>query len=479
MRVAIYIRQSETGGAGADSLSIASQETALRARCEAEGWTPVLLAIDADLKGWQDETERPGLNRVLDAAARGDLDLLLVWDLSRLARSVEYQERWVRILGRMGIEIEAHAEPEVRRSTLLRQIKGAIAEEKTREIQAHVRRAMRQRAERGLSHGRAPFGYRRAPRSPLEPDPDAAPLVAAAFAMRAAGASTEEVRRWLDERAPTPAGAAGWRWETVHQMLRNPVYKGTLVSGPVTLEDAHPAIVGAAVWERAQARATHHRQRAQAAGLSWLAGLVDHGCGRRMHLIAPNSSHPVPYFRCSHASANLLGPRSCHHRPASLSARKLEAAAWELALAALDRIGDPAAVLAAMRRAYREQLPDAGRERRQAEQALARAEARLARAEELYLSGARDRAWFTAEDARAGDDLEAARSRLAALPAAPDRAAVEGRLRELRRLRDAAALMTEPQRGELVGLLGRVAVAGPGDVRLVLDPAVERLLRPA
>ena len=33
--------------------------------------------------------------------------------------------------------------------------------------------------------------------------------------------------------------------------------------------------------------------------------------------------------------------------------------------------------------------------------------------------------------------------------------------------------------GKMVGLLGRVAVAGPGDVRLVLDPAVERLLRPA
>lgn len=477
MRVALYLRQSDTGGAGADSLSLASQEDALRARCAAEGWHPVLVVAEPDLKGWQDETERPGLSRVLDAASRSEFDLLLVWDLSRLARSVEYQERWVRVLGRMGVEIESHTQPEVRRSALLRQIHAAINEERTREIQAHVRRAMRQRAEAGLSHGRPPFGYRRPPRQHLEPDPETAPLVAEAYALRAAGASVEEVRRFLEGRADPPGGASAWRWETVHNILRNPAYAGTLVSGPVTLPGAHPALVDPATWQAAQGRATRHRQRAQAAALSWLAGLVDHGCGRRMHLIAPNASHPVPYFRCSHAAASLTGDRTCRCRPASLSAHKAEAAAWEQALAALDRIGDPAAVLAAMRRAYAAQAPDSGRERKRAAAALSRAEARRARAEELYLTGARDRAWFALEDARAAAEVAACAQALEELPQPPDRQVVELRLRQLRSLRDAAAHMTPAQRGELVAVLGRVVV--DGGVRLALDPAVERLLRPA
>jgi len=336
---------------------------------------------------------------------------------------------------------------------------------------------MQKRAELCLSHGRPPFGYRREPRQRLEPDPETAPLVAAAFAMRAAGASTEEVRRWLADRAPTPAGAAEWRWETVHQLLRNEVYVGTVVSGPVTAHDCHPAIVDAATWQAAQADPVRHRARATAADLSWLAGLVDHGCGRRMHLIAPNASHPVPYFRCSHATASLTGQRTCRCRPSSISAHKVERAAWHAALAALDRIGEPGLILAAMQRAYREQAPDAGRERKRIMAALSRAEARRARAEELYLTGSRDRAWFAAEDARAGTEADACRAQLDALPQPPDRAAVELRIRQLRTLRDAAAMMTTAQRGELVALLGRVVV--DGGVRLVVDPAVERLLRPA
>lgn len=477
MRCCLYVRQSDTGGAGAESLSLASQEAALRSRCELEGWSPVMVVAEPDLKGWQDEDERPGLGRVLDAAAKGEFDLLLVWDLSRLARSVEFQERWIRILGRMGIELESHTQPEVRRSALLRQIHAAINEEKTREIQAHVRRAMRDRAERCLTHGTVPFGYTRQPRQRLEVDPDTAPFVAEAFRRRAAGAGTAEIRNYLNAEAPPPPSGR-WRWESIYIMMRNPVYKGTVSSGPVTVDGCHPAIVDEATWQAAQREPRRYRRRAKSANLSWLTGLVDHGCGRAMHLHAPNASNPGPFFRCASTVAEPGKPRSCHVYPTALAAHKIEAAAWQQALAALDRIADPGSVLAAMRRAYREQAPDATRELRLAEQAVARASARRARAEELYLSGARDRAWFNAEDARAAADLDAAQAKLRDVPRPPDRRAIEVRLHQLRSLRDAAGAMTLEQRGELVALLGRVVVAGRNDVRLVLDPAVARLLKP-
>lgn len=475
MRAALYLRQSDTGGHGAESLSLASQETELRARCDREEWTVVAVESEPDLRGWQDETARPAFSRVLDAAARGDVDLVLVWDLSRLARSLEHQERWIRVLGRMGVEIVSHTEPHVRDTPLVRQVLGAVNEHRTREIQAHVRRAMRERAERCLTHGPAPFGYLREPRQPMRPDPDAAPIVARCFAMRVAGASTAEIRDFLIAVAPPPPSGR-WRWESVHIMLRNPAYKGTVASGPVTADGCHEPIVDEATWQAAQRQPRRYRRRPDSAQLSWLSGLVDHGCGRPMHLHAPNPTNPRAHFRCGSAVDEPGKPRSCAVRPMSLAAYKVEAAAWEQALAALDRIGDPAAVLAAMRRAYRDQAPDASRERRQAVQAVARAEARRARAEELYLSGTRDRAWFALEDARAAAELAAARDRLEAMPRPPDRDDVELRLQRLRSLRDAAALMTPAQRGELVALLGRVVIAGRGDVRLALDPAVERLL---
>lgn len=476
MRVAIYCRQSDSSGAGLVSLSLESQEAELRARAEREGWHVVTVEREADLKGYQDETERPAFNRLLDAAGRGELDILLVWDVSRLARLLEYQERWIRILSRMGVEVESHTEPEVRQSTLIRQIKGAVAEERTREIQKHVRRAMRSRAEAGLTHGPPPYGYTRASKSPLVPDPATAPYVLEAYRRRAAGASVEEVRLYL-ESVCRPPRAASWRWLSVHQMLANPVYLGTVVSGPVTREHAHPAIVTPELWHAAQALGHRHNTRAAAADLSWLAGCVDHACGRRMHLIAANSSHPGPYFRCNSAATALAGPRTCWSRPSSVSARKTERAAWPLALAALDRLARPSEILAAARRHYRETAPDAGRERRAIEQQLDRLAARRSRAEDLYLTGARDRAWFAAEDARMSDELAALEARLAALPQLPDPADIDASIARLRSLRDAAATLTPAQRGALIALLGRVIV-GDGPIRLALDPAIERLLTP-
>lgn len=294
---------------------------------------------------------------------------------------------------------------------------------------------------------------------------------------RVAGAGTAEIRDYLNAEAPPPPSGR-WRWESIYIMMRNPVYKGTVSSGPVTVDGCHPAIVDEATWQAAQREPRRYRRRAKSANLSWLTGLVDHGCGRAMHLHAPNASNPGPFFRCASTVAEPGKPRSCHVYPTALAAHKIEAAAWQQALAALDRIGDPGSVLAAMRRAYREQAPDATRELRLAEQAVARASARRARAEELYLSGARDRAWFNAEDARAAADLDAAQAKLRDVPRPPDRRAIEVRLHQLRSLRDAAGAMTLEQRGELVALLGRVVVAGRNDVRLVLDPTVARLLKP-
>jgi len=478
MRTALYIRQSDTGGHGADSLSIESQEAELRARCDREGWAVVLMEVEPDIRGWTDEQARPAFSRILDAASRGDIELVLVWDLSRLARNVEFQERWVRVLGRMGVEVESHTQPEVRTSPLLRQIHAAINEERTREIRAHVRRSMRQRAENGLTHGRPPFGYRRAPRSPLEPDPDTAPVVREMYRLRYSGASVEEIRTYLEDAGvPTLQGAPAWRWGVVDVILKNPVYKGTVVSGQVVRPHAHEPLVDEVTWQAAQERATRYRSRTGAASQSWLSGLVDHACGRRMHVIRPNLSHPVPYFRCSRASSALAGPRDCRVRPTSMSSTKVEAAAWDAALDVLDRLMPAAEVLADAKRRYRESAPEAQREHRAAEAAADRARQRLARAEGLYLEAKRDRAWFDQEDAKARAALAAAEARLAALPLPPDRAHIEAQLAALRSLRQAAAGLRDADRARLVAALGRVVV-GDGPVRLELDPDIASLVRP-
>ena len=76
--------------------------TELTRWCEAEGWTLTGVIRDADVRGWQDETQRPGLQEALDRARARAYDVLLVWDMSRFARSVRIQEDLIYRLAALG-----------------------------------------------------------------------------------------------------------------------------------------------------------------------------------------------------------------------------------------------------------------------------------------------------------------------------------------------------------------------------------------
>jgi site-specific DNA recombinase len=147
-RAVLYCRQSDSGGDGAESLSIESQEIRLRQYAESQGWSVLAVERDADLRGWQDEDERPGLAAALRHAEE-DGDVLLVWDLSRLARKLRIQENIVARLADAGGEIASLNEPWAS-APMFRQILGAVAEERTRQMSADIRRSVRQRAQTGL-----------------------------------------------------------------------------------------------------------------------------------------------------------------------------------------------------------------------------------------------------------------------------------------------------------------------------------------
>ena len=153
----LYCRQSDSGGDGVESLSIESQELRLRQYAESHGWSVLAVERDADLRGWQDEDERPGLAAALRRAEE-DGDVLLVWDLSRLARKLRIQENIVARLADAGVEIASLNEPWAS-APMFRQILGAVAEERTRQMSVDIRRSLRQRAQTGLWHGIVPYGY--------------------------------------------------------------------------------------------------------------------------------------------------------------------------------------------------------------------------------------------------------------------------------------------------------------------------------
>ncbi len=133
---------------------------------------------------------------------------LLVWDLSRLARKLRIQENIVARLADAGVEIASLNEPWAS-APMFRQILGAVAEERTRQMSVDIRRSLRQRAQTGLWHGIVPYGYVRpdGKNQRLIVDDEKAAIVAEIFERVAGGANVSDVALELSRRGvPTPRG---------------------------------------------------------------------------------------------------------------------------------------------------------------------------------------------------------------------------------------------------------------------------------
>lgn len=467
-RVTIYARQSVEKDEGDKSLSLESQVATLRARCAAEGWHVVGEERESGLRGWMDESERPALARCIERAVNGDYDTLLVWDMSRLARSVRLQEDWIWRLTRVGVDVVSHSEPHAQ-DEMMRVIVGAFNQRQRKDTATRVRNALTERARRGYHHGRLPFGYRREERAAkLTPDPEQAPIVRELFVRYVAGENLSELTRDLSRRRiPTMHGAA-WERTTVQTILTNPVYAGRVRFGGVLTEDAHPALVSPELWEQAQARKANYTYQRYKDISSWVEGRITHACGAKMYLSSCGRKSPQPHFLCGRRCVYLaIDPdgdpvrERCQVHPGRARQSYVEHQAWLLITRMVREVLPEDEIVAFLERRQAERGPQVADERAALETRRERALSRRQRAEELYLSGSRDRAWFDAEDAATSADLALIDRELARLPAVIHRPEISARRASLLALASRIEDVQPAHRHLVLAELGSVVI-GPG-----------------
>ena len=128
---------------------------------------------------------------------------------------------------------------------------------------------MREAASRGFWVSTyAPYGYRKVPvqdgakkRPKLELDPPADGVVRRIFHLAAQGASTLDITKTLNKEGIASPQGKRWQKTTIHRILTNETYTGTLVWGsrakdnvpPVRVENAFPAIVSREDFQRVAA----------------------------------------------------------------------------------------------------------------------------------------------------------------------------------------------------------------------------------
>lgn len=464
-RALLYLRQSDTDNEGEHSLSLDSQSRVLRQDGERLGWAIVAEIRDPDFKGHDEK--RPGLLELYERCRSGSIDLVAFWSLDRLARSLRIQENVVWELERLNVAMYSNQESWIA-EPMLRQIVGSVNEQRTRDISAHVRRALRENALRGIHHGPPPFGYRLTDERRLVPSEDAR-IVEEMFQLRASGLSWAQMAEALERRGiRSPKGFDHWAEVSVRQIVINPAYRGALARNGTIIEQTHEPIISEELWHDAHAR-RFPRARAprRKDDGSWLEGLINHGCGYPMY--SWRGAGRTHRLRCS----SLTHRRHlCAVTPNSAMVPLLERLTWEAITEDLARVQgmSVAQVIKAARRHEQERRPAADAHYFQAAGKRDRAMARRALAEDLYLSGRRDRTWFDVEEAKCATDLDSANAVLTQIPAPPSDETLRRQIDALRVLaRDSGLISTPTARATMLRTLG-VAVFDGQQVRIQYRP---------
>jgi site-specific DNA recombinase len=372
MPIALYARVSTERQEREQTIE--SQLSLLRAWAEAGGHParPEHVFTDDGYSG--SRLDRPGLDRLRDAAQDGDVTLVAVITPDRLARKYVYQVLLLEEFRRLGVEVVFVQRPigDDPNEQLLLQIQGAVAEYERALLGERFRRGRLQKARAGHVHtSRAPYGYRYLPKRDgvpgwLEIDEAEAELVRLMYGWLVDERLTlRQVLKRLNFGPWLPrSGRKPWSAAVVHHILADPVYAGTAYGnryhmvppqkprgprGPRTpdatcrqlrpreewIPISVPAIVGEALYQRAQ------EQLARNALLSWrrntrhpylLRCLLSCGtCGLAMFGRTYEAAATRPrrqYYSCRGKDCVVRATeRACPRRPAK--AAELDAAVWD------------------------------------------------------------------------------------------------------------------------------------------------------
>ena len=158
MKVGIYARVSTIDKGQDVGMQLRELETYAKAR----GWTVQDRYLDEGVSG--SKTRRPGLDRLLSACRRRQVDVVLVWRLDRLGRSLKHLIMMLDELQNLGVAfVVLHEQIDCTTATgqLMLHLLGAFAE--------FERALIRERVKAGLAHAQSKGQQLGRPRLKIDP----------------------------------------------------------------------------------------------------------------------------------------------------------------------------------------------------------------------------------------------------------------------------------------------------------------------
>ena len=252
MRVAIYTRVSTIDQAK-EGYSLAAQLSTLRAWCERREYSYTVYA-DAGISG-KDIVHRPAIRRMLAAVDAGCYDLVLVWALSRLTRSMSDLYSTYDRLQRHGCNIRSYTEPFDTTSPIGRAMMGmcGVFAQMERELTAErVRLALAERASQGKRTCNEVLGYDLDGADSLKINPEEAERVRYIYDKYLEYRSLSAVAELCDLKGYRGKRGRVFRAQHIKVILTRPIYAGYNGYNGKRYKGNHEPIIPYDQWQRVQ-----------------------------------------------------------------------------------------------------------------------------------------------------------------------------------------------------------------------------------
>jgi len=229
--VAAYVRVSTTEQA--DAYGPDSQREKIRAWAEMEGVEPEQIDWYEDAASGGD-TDRDGLQAMLEKLEDCEYDALVVYRADRLSRSLKDLLVLIEdVLDPCDCAFVSVTEPLDTSTPMGRAVLhmiGTFSELERGLITERLREGRKSKA-RGGGHatGEVPYGYRKTGEGELEPDPNTASIVRRIFRLRDEGESLRSIAETLNNAGVPTKSGGNWHASTVRYVLNNEKYEGRLV----------------------------------------------------------------------------------------------------------------------------------------------------------------------------------------------------------------------------------------------------------
>jgi site-specific DNA recombinase len=299
MRVAIYVRVS-TFEQAKEGFSIPAQIERLRAFCKSQGWEIVEEYIEDGYSA--KDLKRPHMNRMIKDLQRKKFDIVLVYRLDRLTRSVLDLYELLKLFDQHDVSFKSATEvydTSTAMGRLFITLVAALAQWERENLGERVKFGIEQMIDEGKKPGgHSPYGYKFDKDFNCTIIEDEANIVRKIFQWYADGYGFRAISERLTSMGIKPRLAAIWNHNSVRDILLNDMYIGHYRWGGKIIENNHPPLIDELLYKKVHKVMKDKPNNSARKGKFALTGVISCGsCDHPMQGFYDKRDEKT-YYRC-------------------------------------------------------------------------------------------------------------------------------------------------------------------------------------